>query len=210
MRIGVIGVPGSGKTDLANDLQVLLCREDLGRHGVIDNYVDTVQESTNLALGFWASYLGNLEIALERANLERHAGEDYITCGTLLETAAYQAHYGARAVKTSDAPTAADELRRVEASMKVLACLYVDTFHYDHVFYLPASNSYLISDALSTNFEGGRPAPKEDLMELDKAIQAAFNAFNLVDVTVLDQEPINRSLQAMEKMGLIKSGDAVK
>jgi adenylylsulfate kinase-like enzyme len=93
MKISLSGVPGSGKTDLANAI-----KDHFESNGetctVIDGYVEELEKHANLALGFPAAYAGNIHIALERAAHERRLEEEYdhiVTCGTIFESASYVA-----------------------------------------------------------------------------------------------------------------------
>src|SRR4051812_50165181 len=89
IRIGLAGVPGSGKSELAAALA-----ERLPNVAVVDDYVPKIERRVKLALGFHATYIGNLQIALDRAALERSIpkkSEYLVTCGTIYDTASYSA-----------------------------------------------------------------------------------------------------------------------
>jgi hypothetical protein len=168
MRIGLIGAPGSGKSALAETVKTAVgLTDDRENLHIIDGYAEGIGQRRNLAIGEMGGYLANLNIALHREQLERQALVDHdalhvITCGTLLDTATYVAMDGASMLKYDDEAERLDDLRRVEATMKVLACLYIDAFKYDRLFYLPSGAG-----------------------EFDKNLQVAFQAFNLVEVTPL-------------------------
>jgi len=142
MKIGLSGVQGAGKTELANDLKKVL--EETGRYKsvkIIDNYVEEIEKETDLALGFYATYLGNAYIALGRYARERAAIKDndvVITCGTVFETATYAAQQMESEFNSIlDEAEKLEHVRRVEAFMKFVSCLYIDTVEYDHIFHLP-------------------------------------------------------------------------
>lgn len=183
MRIGLVGIPGAGKSALAETLKNAILHQEFSGCAncytpvaVIDDYVQQAEEESLLAMGFMASYVGNVQVAMTRANLERKAIEDnkaVITCGTLLETSVYSATQHYETLKLDDEDSQPDTMRRIEGSTKYLACMYMDTFKYDHVFYLPPVQSVMDESDI------------ERLREMDKNLQVAFNAFNLVPITPL-------------------------
>lgn len=174
MKIGLAGIPGSGKTELAEAI-----RQHFEKEGssvvVIDDYVSKIQDETGLAFGFMAAYVGNIHVALGRANLERAAyvNEDdtVITCGTMFETSSYAVQ-----AFEKDYENAANEAQkydfaqRSEATIRIMACFFIDLVRYNHIFYL-------------TPIE---PLENSELVKLDKNLQAAFKAFELFEHTVLD------------------------
>lgn len=176
MNIGLAGIPGSGKTNLANALKNKLI-EDGSNVIVIDDYVSEIEKEANLALGFTAAYAGNLHIALGRAARERIAMEgdqDYtITCGTLFETSSY----AAQSFEDEFAILTAEEdkynfAQRSEATMRIMACFYIDLIKYDHIFHLAPTET----------------SEDDNLIKLERNLQAAFQAFDLFDHTLLEAE----------------------
>lgn len=175
MKVGLVGAPGAGKSELADALRRTDDVWDVGygKHVVIiDNYVSDIEQETDMALGFHASYIGNLAIALGRYARERCAEANAynyhrITCGTLLETATYAAIDGMKQIQIADDDGREDQIKRVQAAMGILACLYMDVFRYDHLFYLP-----VMSD-------------DPGVAGLDRDLQAAFQAFFLQPVVPL-------------------------
>jgi hypothetical protein len=203
MRIGLVGAPGAGKSELAvaladeialRDLQCEDCRTPIR---VIDNYVGDIGNEADQVVGFSASYLANLYIHLGRYARERHAVKDgaktIITCGTMLETATYVALYAVRhRMFDKDNPHAQDNLTRIDATMRMLATLYMDTFNYDHLFYLP-----VVTD-------------DEMVKQLDKDLQAAFQAFYLQPVTPLITQKVEvRVGQVMDAIDKTRERDDV-
>jgi thymidylate kinase len=177
MKIGLAGIPGSGKTELAKILKNYFDSKNQNTL-IIDDYVKDVEEHTNLALGFTAAYVGNIHVALERAARERKAMENneyknIITCGTMFETSSYAVQ--SLEVDYNFIHTDAeryDFAQRSEATMRILACFYIDLMKYDQVFYLNPLN-----------------ASKDDkIINLERNLQSAFNAFNLVEYVSL---PVN-------------------
>jgi AAA15 family ATPase/GTPase len=178
MRIGLVGVPGSGKTALAESLKTAL--ESVNNESylpvkIVDNYVESVQEEVDLAMGWTATYVGNLHIALNREAQERIAFKDnktVITCGTLFETSSYASQsmeYEYQLLTKEDEESKKDLVLRAEAITRILACLYMDTIRYDHIFYLSPIGE--IADFRAN--------------KLEKNLQAAFNAFEIFPVTHL-------------------------
>jgi hypothetical protein len=175
MKIGLAGIPGSGKTKLAKAIQFALS-DKYNSIEIIDDYVSSIEKQTDLALSFTAAYVGNIHVALGRAALERiaHENNDFtITCGTLFETSSYavQSFEKDYANVTNEAQKH-DFAQRSEATMRIFACFYVDLIKYDHIFYLTPVN---VSD-------------DEEIGQLDKNLQAAFKAFDLFDYTLLENE----------------------
>jgi hypothetical protein len=171
MRIGLIGAPGTGKTALAETLKTALEEPLDANVYVVDGYAEAIEKRQDLAVGWMGGYLANLNIALEREARERIALDHFthvITCGTVIDSATYVALDGADLLNGDDEVERLDDLRRIEATMRVLSCLYIDTFKYDHVFYLPSGPTSLYSRR-----------------EFDKNLQVAFQAFNLTKVTPL-------------------------
>lgn len=173
MKIALTGMPGSGKSALAEKLQ-----DVTGSAEIIDGYPTWVEDEIDLVKGLdGGGYIYNLAIALKRVALERvskHAEkpEHTITCGTLLDTSVYTALEFELYGELQSSDDQIDEVRRVEATLKTLACLYMDTFHYDAVFYLP---------------------PVEEVTErqwelFDRYLRTSFEAFFLVPVIPLTAE----------------------
>jgi len=169
LRIGLSGVQGAGKSLLAADIKSAL--EKTGKYKsikIIDDYIPEIEKETDLALGFFGTYIGNIYAALGRATREREAIKDndvVITCGTIFETASYMAKQleGEFRLLTSDEEKA-EHMRRAEASMKFISCLYVDTVKYDHILHLPRIMEI-------------KDGPEADILELDKALVVAFDSF---------------------------------
>lgn len=184
MKIGLVGVPGSGKTVLAESLKTAFEKIDDKNFlpvTIIDKYVEELQDETDLALSWMGTYIGNAHIALRRENKERIAEKEYktiISCGTLFETSSYMVQYmddQYQLIEPENKEAKHDFVLRVEAITRFLACLYADTMRYDYIFYLPPIEE--IQDVR--------------IKELEKNLQAAFNGFSLYPVTKLFVEGQN-------------------
>jgi hypothetical protein len=175
MKIGLAGVPGSGKTDFAQALSAHFVKNKSSSI-VIDDYVQDVEDQTDLALSFDAAYIGNMHVALERASRERKAYETHshvITCGTLFETSSY----AAQSLEADYKFLSTDEERRdfvlrSEATMQIMTCFYLDLLKYDYIFHLSP-----LQVSNDVNIE-----------KLEQGLQSAFQAFNLFQHTVLPVE----------------------
>lgn len=177
MKIGLAGIPGSGKSALAEALKKELEGNDQYKSiNIIDGYVEDIENETDLAFGAFGTYIGNLHIALGREYRERISGENNdltITCGTLFETSAYLA----QKMETEFSLLSEDSEKydwnlRVDASMRVIACFYIDTVRYDKIYHL---SPIVSEEEASAN-------------QLEKNLQAAFNAFELFPVVHLPAE----------------------
>jgi hypothetical protein len=177
LKIGLAGVPGSGKSKLAlaikNELEKQNEYEEVE---IIDGYIDEIEKETDLALGFHGTYIGNMHVAIGREYRDRIARENndaVITCGTLFETSAYLAQKMEREFSVLEEEDEKYEWNlRVDASMRYISCLYIDTVRYDRIYHL---------SPLTTDGDA-------DLTVLEKNLQAAFNAFELYPVKRLEAD----------------------
>lgn len=192
-RIALIGVPGSGKTEFAEALSDFLTTKDGAPVGIVDDYAELASEEINLAKAFAASWYLDLFISLKRLGLERHAIEKnkaVITCGTIIESTQYaMANFSSRMDFKMDGEKE-DEAKRIQAAMMTFACLFMDTFSYDRVYFLnqivPATEDFEQFKALDTN------------------TRASFEAFNLIniaqDLTVDTLDLEEATAQRIEKI----------
>lgn len=167
-KVGLIGIPGSGKSALAKALEEHYVKNDECECrtpvAIIDDYVGDAESRMDLAGSFEGSYISNVNIAMERLGRERSVGKfkTVITCGTLIETSTYMAmEFESRQQFWTTDEEKQDNAKRIQAGVQFLACLYMDSFRYDKVYYLPP----VLSDG------------DVRLATLDRHLQAAFQAF---------------------------------
>lgn len=137
MRIGLIGAPGSGKSSLGRALS-----KELGI-SLVDNYVQKVQKSTNLALGPWASYSEHMVVnGIRYAAEEKVGAEGRVTVGTPLDTLVY-ALVKSDTVLNRGARDNQDAIRELyknaQVAIRGLTLFLTETWDYDISFYLPFS-----------------------------------------------------------------------
>jgi hypothetical protein len=128
--VALIGLEGAGKSDLALGIV-----EAHPEYNVIDGYAQEVQEYTGIALGPWATYVGNLVVVGARLEEEiryTRAKQPFITCGTIVETILYFSQHGGNV-----APPTPDEYVRVSTFMGLCGNLIADMWGYGYVAYLP-------------------------------------------------------------------------
>lgn len=173
MQIALSGVPGSGKSLLAEKLREKLeSSGDYKNIDIVDGYPEEIEKDTDLAIGFPSTYIGNVHVALGREARERISRENNdfsIVCGTIFETSAYTAQFMEREFDIAlDEADRYDWQIRVDAVMRYIACLFIDTVRYDKIYHLlPVSAESDMDPYCKT---------------LEKNLQAAFSAFDLFPV----------------------------
>lgn len=176
-RIALIGVPGSGKTEFAEALDDFLvkndgiCKECLTPVAIVDDYAIPASEEIDLTEGFAASWYLDLFISLKRTAAERQAarkGKTVITCGTIIESTQYAMANFANRMDFKLENEKSDEAKRIQAAMMTFACLFMDNFSYDKIYFLNQV----------------RPTEEdaEEYKKLDINTRAAFEAFNLIKI----------------------------
>lgn len=166
MRVALIGCPDSGKSELAAKLAT-----HLKDHRIVDDYVERLQEKTNLHLSFGTDYVPNMLVVLER--LTRELAEPYdrcITVGTAIETMAYCALFSSYVQETSSPEEAGVDNIRSAIVMNTINFTLDETWRYNHIFYLPNKSNlkmnreldYAIREVLATLSVDHTPLTEED------------------------------------------------
>lgn len=142
LKIALIGAPNSGKTELAQQLSEALNDRNVS---TVDNYIAEVEQRSDVVLGHYATYLGNVQAAIGRFEAERKARASIdndgivITCGTLVENAVYTATLAYIDAQSTEGNAALNMINnsRANLTMRWLGVLRHDTWEYDLVYYLP-------------------------------------------------------------------------
>lgn len=181
-RIALLGIPGAGKSRLAEELHNEIVRRDGGCDcdtpvAIVDDYAFDVRDRGEYAIGLEGGYMANVSIAIERYNQERawaHGGmKTIITCGTIIESSVYLAQHFERSLPLQDTDEEKiQEAQRLESTVKMMAILYMDTFRYDKAFYLPSKSA----------------PDNERWMTFERNVQAAFAAYNAPVVSLMVEE----------------------
>ena len=132
MRIGILGPPGVEKSKFARALG-----KEFGLK-VVDNYVQRLQKSTELALGPWSTHSENFMVAGVRLAEEYKAGEDRITVGTVIDSIVYSAVHSDVILHNSQAGHQA-AYAAAQGAMSGLSLIYGQTWEYHIAFLLPYS-----------------------------------------------------------------------
>lgn len=150
-RIAIVGAPGSGKSDLAYEIADYLQLERGMSVEVVDKYIENWSNYTDIAPGEFATYIGNMQIAMERLNseqateavLRKDEGSDdrkvLITCGTILETLVYQCFNAyCLAVKYQDGKSTERISSNIRSNVtnQWLTLLKIDSWRYDKALWI--------------------------------------------------------------------------
>jgi hypothetical protein len=172
IKVGLIGVPSSGKTELADAISKRITGPSASPSiiWILDKIPERASEEMNSALGFSGSWHSDLGISLTRIGQERYAeeaGADVcVTCGTLIDSTVYSMIRFESRMKFKQDNELEDEAKRVQSSMMTNACLYMDTFYYDRLYFL--------------NQIGPVKEDAELFTTLDKQLRSSFEAFGIV------------------------------
>ena len=201
IRVGVIGVPGSGKTKFANALKRAFAENNII---VIDGYADKISQKLEMTLGLDAAYLPNVHISSVREQEVRKAiieDKNFILCGTMFDTLCYS---GFHTELIANSPGGEEEknaiLIREVAASQVFAYLAIDTFSsFTHMFYLPITDPELFLAVSKKDNENELPGEPE---ALDKTIQDALRRFGNPATVLKDKHSKN----VQTAIDIIKSG----
>jgi hypothetical protein len=144
MKFAIVGAPESGKTAVAKSVARRLRKDGLTVK-IIDNYVDGLTKTTDLAYGHFATYQLNFQLLFYRWTLEQEAVKDgydvILTCGSIYETTTYCLLCNNRTwVKTPE-----DVLAHVigKTCMEFMSTIDFLISDYYHIFRLPYTDKKL-------------------------------------------------------------------
>lgn len=148
IKVALLGAPSSGKTATAQDIKDGLPDFNIA---ICDDYVPDIEQRSDNTLGHFASYLGNLQVALGRWERERMVIRDeqpdiLITCGTVVETTVYEAIDALAQANTSKQDgtltlRALQNDKRASVTMTILGIIAYDTWDYDYAYHLPLDDN---------------------------------------------------------------------
>jgi hypothetical protein len=172
--IGLIGVPTSGKTKLANAIKRAFPEK---KYIIIDKYVEKLSPQLKMSTGFDATYIPNLHIAINREQEMRKAflaGQNVIVCGTVFDTLCYTGFYAETVAQSADEDIKNFSLQREINAAQLFAYLCIDTLNVvNNLFYLPITDPDSLA-AIPANDVNGLPGDNEIL---DKAMQEALRRY---------------------------------
>lgn len=142
IKVALLGAPSSDKTGTALTVQAGLTDHKVQ---VCDDYVSEIAERSDNTLGHFASYLGNLQVAIGRWERERQLIRDHkpdvlITCGTVVETTVYEALNALAQASLNGESLTLREVqnnKRASVTMTMLGIMTFDTWDYDYAYYMP-------------------------------------------------------------------------
>jgi len=203
-RIGIIGVPGSGKTRLAQSIKKAL--PDY-KFSICDGYAEKLEKNLQMTVGVNATYLPNIHIASEREQEIRKMmleDKNFIVCGTVFDTLCYA---GFHAEIVANTPGDEDEknalLVREMNAAQLLAYLAIDSFFsFTHLFYLPVTNPDMLVAISNKDNVDELPGEAE---VLDKTIQDALRRYGN-PATLLQGKPAENVRTVVEAIEKVNSG----
>jgi hypothetical protein len=183
MNVGLIGIPGTGKSRLAEG-----AADKLGEDYDLE-IVDAVAEDLSDYLGgieisHRSSFIPNLMMATEREKRLQHLranNQDFISCGTLIDSVCYSSAYIGPLAQILEENKSGLLQRQVESEIAAFHAMMYTALRvigaFDKLFYLPVPKSLEIELP-------GRPALAPELKQIDTEIQSVLQSLNLPVVTL--------------------------
>lgn len=208
LRIGVMGMPGTGKTDFAKALAQKLWIDDYFNSSyqpeweIIDNYAQDMAKDLKLDIGSNSSYLPNMMISIERAKREQKAkiaGKHYITVGTDQDTIAYLAVMTSLYSQRPRTEQMEKLMMRTMYAAALLSFMMEDLFEYDYIFYCPIPERFKIANPTDLNSVEVYP---EHLIWVDEALQESHRRWgvNPGQLTGTVDEKVEQALGIIDRL----------
>ena len=199
--IGVVGVPGSGKSRFASALKRALPEYNFS---IIDGYAEKLSEKLKMSVGVDATYLSNIHVSsLREQEIRKNVLEEknFIVCGTMFDTLCYSGFHAEIVANTAGNQDSINGfLAREMTAAQMFAYLAIDTYsNLSHLFYLPITDPELL--VAVANKENAESFPGNPEI-LDKTIQDALRRYGS-PATILNDKHGKNVQQAIE---IIKSG----
>jgi hypothetical protein len=199
--IGVVGVPGSGKSRFASALKRALPEYNFS---IIDGYAEKLSEKLKMAVGVDATYLSNVHVSsLREQEIRKNVLDEknFIVCGTMFDTLCYSGFHAEIVANTAGNQESINGfLAREMTAAQMFAYLAIDTYsNLSHLFYLPITDPELL--VAVANKENAESFPGNPEI-LDKTIQDALRRYGS-PATILNDKHGKNVQQAIE---IIKSG----
>lgn len=143
MKIGILGAPGAGKTEFANDLAYSLSEWLEDRPLVLDteNVVTDLRKTTGREYGHFGNHIDDFQIVFKRLEWEQHwsglntMNRATITVGTVLDSVVHNF------VRSEETARTRNEVALTTVRLQTIAgtfgLLYTDTWDYDYAFHIP-------------------------------------------------------------------------
>lgn len=200
--IGVIGVPGSGKSRFASALKRALPEYNFS---VIDGYAEKLSQRLKMAIDIDATYLSNVHISsLREQEIRKNILEEknFIVCGTMFDTLCYAGFHAEIVANTAGNQDSINGfLAREMTAAQMFAYLAIDTYsNLSHLFYLPITDPELLVAVANKDNPELLPGNSEIL---DKTIQDALRRYGS-PATILNDKHSKNVQRAIE---IIKSGE---
>lgn len=197
-RIAILGAPFAGKSSVA----ALAVKAVDGTSEIVDNYIPAIEQRSDVVLGMYASWLGNLQVAIGRYEFERKAAlnkPDYlITVGTVVETVVYQALYSALGMNSQDEAVKLYTYARANPTVEVLGGIVGDSWRYDYVFYLP------LSEELKNHEDHVYDARVDE--QIIPCLEAFKLSFTQLEDSSMEAENVAKMVKEIESEAPDKSG----